>query len=569
MNETLHAPAAEETTVVEETTAVVEPKAPEAAKKPGFLSGLWKSPKKRKRLISLIILLVFVGLIVWGMSKILSSGEGPSEVLTDMVQLGSITSTVEGSGTAKAKQSESITITTAGTVLDVYVSEGDVVEAGTPLFSINSPAAQDLVQKARSALEAKQKELENLYEAANNLTVRAEFAGKLIGVETEYEVGQDIGKDTVLAKLVDDRTMKLEQYYSYAYENDIKVGQKVSVSIPAVMETLEGTVTEVNKVSRISPEGSKLFQVVVELKNKGTLTEKMAASAVISANGMEIYPYEQGELEYNRVVDVKTQVQGKIEWVNLMNYLDVEAGQSIMQITGDDNETEIYNAQEAVNAAQKELDEAQKNLDNLNAVAPISGTVIGLAISPGQEITEKTAVINISDTSVIEVTAQIDERNISYIKPGMMVDINQWGNAFTGTVETVNLSPEYNNGAATYSATILVDNSEGTMYTGGSVTYSLVASQSDNCLVLPIQCVKYVPNPETGETMSVVFLQTDSRPDNAIDVADTTSIGVPETGYYAVPVETGISDKYNVEILSGVNEGDVVFTQMLRQNSWG
>ena len=78
-----------------------------------------------------------------------------------------------------------------------------------------------------------------------------------------------------------------------------------------------------------------------------------------------------------------------------------------------------------------------------------------------------------------------------------------------------------------------------------------------------------MPNPETGETMSVVFLQTDSRPDNAIDVADTSSIGVPETGYYAVPVETGISDKYNVEIRSGVNEGDVVFTQILRQNSWG
>ena len=48
-----------------------------------------------------------------------------------MVTVGSITSTVEGSGTANAKQSESITITTAGTVVDVYVNEGDVVEAGT------------------------------------------------------------------------------------------------------------------------------------------------------------------------------------------------------------------------------------------------------------------------------------------------------------------------------------------------------------------------------------------------------------------------------------------------------
>src|SRR5699024_3392198 len=126
---------------------------------------------------------------------------------------------------------------------------------------------------------------------------------------------------------------------------------------------------------------------------------------------------------------------------------------------------------------------------NLNAVAPITGTVIGLAISPGQEIAEKTAVINISDTTVIEVTANVDERNIAYIKPGMYVDIDQWGTPFSGYVDKVNLSPEMNNGVATYTATILVDNPDGTMYTGSSVTYSLVASQSDNCLVLPIQCV--------------------------------------------------------------------------------
>ena len=162
----------------------------------------------------------------------------------------------------------------------------------------------------------------------------------------------------------------------------------------------------------------------------------------------------------------------------------------------------------------------------------------------------------------------MDERNIAYIKQGMSVNIDQWGTAFSGVVDKVNLSPEMNNGVATYTATIVVDNPEGQMYTGASVTYSLVASQSDNCLVLPIQCVKYVPDTETGETLSVVFIQTNQRPENAVDV-DGSTVGVPAEGFYAVPVETGISDKNNVEILSGVNEGDVVFTQMLRSNSYG
>ena len=86
--------------------------------------------------------------------------------------------------------------------------------------------------------------------------------------------------------------------------------------------------------------------------------------------------------------------------------------------------------------------------------------------------------------------------------------------------------------------------------------------------MLPIQCVKYVPDPETGENLSVVFVETAERPENAVDV-DISSLNVPEEGFFAVPVETGISDKYNVEILSGVNEGDIVFMQKLQNNSWG
>ena len=312
----------------------------------------------------------------------------------------------------------------------------------------------------------------------------------------------------------------------------------------------------------------KIVQAVIAVENPGTLTEGMAASASIVSGSESIYPYEQSALEYQQTMEVKSKVNGTVTSCHMLDYLDVSAGQVLMEISGDENAVELYNAEEALTAAREELAKAEENLQNLNAVAPISGTVMGLVITPGQEIAANTAVISIADTTTIEVTAQVDERNISYIKAGMYVDINQWGTPYSGFVESVSLTPEYSGGAAMYPATIMVDNYEGMMVTGGSVTYSLVASESEGCLVLPIQCVKYVPNEETGETMSVVFLQTDVRPENAVDIMDTSAIGVPAEGYFAVPVETGISDKYNVEILSGVNEGDVVFTQVLRQNSW-
>jgi hypothetical protein len=93
---------------------------------------------------------------------------------------------------------------------------------------------------------------------------------------------------------------------------------------------------------------------------------------------------------------------------------------------------------------------------------------------------------------------------------------------------------------------------------GMYVTYSFVASQSDNCLMIPIQCVRYV-NDENGDPMTVVFLQADQQPGNAITLSSEAQADLPD-GYFAVPVTTGLSDTYNIEIISGLQEGDMVFT---------
>ena len=92
-------------------------------------------------------------------------------------------------------------------------------------------------------------------------------------------------------------------------------------------------------------------------------------------------------------------------------------------------------------------------------MAPIDGKVIGLTIQPGDEINTQQPILTISDTRSLIVNATVDERNISYIKPGMMVDLDQWGNAAMGTVESVSLSSTVSNGVATYPMVVSMDNS--------------------------------------------------------------------------------------------------------------
>ena len=528
----------------------------------------WKNMprKKRRKLIRWAILLVVLAAAAAGGWKLFGGkGEAEAQVITDMVSYGSITSTVEGSGITKSKKSETITLTTSGTVQEVLVTEGQQVTAGTPLFVIDSEDARTAVQKAESDLEGYQKQLNTLQKDIAGLNLSAGYPGKLMDVVT-LNPGDTISKGQKVATLSDDTRLRLTQYYSYAYEGAIYQGQSVNVSIPALMTTLTGTVEAVHMVSRITPEGSKLFSADILVKNPGSLTADMTASATLTVNGETVYPYEAGKLAYYRTGDLCSTVNGTVISSSLIDYLQVSEGQVLVRIDGEESESEIFTVQQSLDEARKTLETAQKNLDNCNAVAPIDGTVIGLMIQPGMEIEANTAVITIADTSTIVVDATVDERNVSYVKPGMMVDINQWGSMFTGTVESVSLNSKAENGVASYPMVITVDNYDGTLMTGSYVDYSLVASENDNCLVLPIQCVKSVPL-EDGSNGNVVFVKGD-RPDNAIELSVEVA-GVPE-GFWPVQVEIGLSDDYNVEIKSGVEEGMEVFTTVQTEsgNNW-
>lgn len=550
------------------TSAPEEANPPAAEKK--SLGQKWKAMprKKRRRIVRWIVTVVILAALALGgwklWQKFFSEGEVEMEAVTDVVTYGSITSSVEGSGLTKAKNSETITLATAGVVEKVYVTEGQMVNEGDPLFIVDSDDARTAVEKARSELEGLEKQMSTLMKDIAGLNLAPAYPGKLMDCVI-LNPGDEIVKGQKVATLADDTVLRFTQYYSYAYEGMLYAGQSVNVSIPALMTTLTGTVEQVNMVSRITPQGSRLFSAEIVVENPGTLTAGMAASATVSVDGETVYPYESAELQYNRVGDLCSTVSGTVISSGLVDYLQVSAGQVLVRIDGEDSENEIFTLQERIDNAAEELESAEKNLANCEAVAPISGTIMGLMLSEGMEVAANTGAVTIADMSTIIVDATVDERNVSYVKPGMSVDVDRWGTTYFGVVDSLSLNSTAQNGVASYPMVISVDNYDGTLMMGSYVNYSLVASQNDNCLVVPIQCVKSVTL-EDGTVSDVVFVQGD-RPETAVDV-DLEMMGVPE-GFWAVPVETGIADNYNVEIRSGVEDGTVVFTQMVTSQYWG
>ena len=552
--------------MAETNTPVMETAAPAApAKKP-----VKRKDGRRKVRNTIILLIVLATLAVggWFLFRFLNSGGGEQgEIFSQGAYIGSIQSKVSGSGTAKAKESAAITLTQSGTVQEVFVTAGQTVMAGEALYTIYSQAAEDEVANARKRVEDLGKDMADLLEDAANLTVCAPFAGKLREVQS-FTVDQEVSKGTTVATLVNDRKLKLSLYFSYAYENDIAVGQSVSVAIPAVMDSFTGTVEEIHKVSYISPEGAVHFEVVIVFDNPGTLTAGMDASATLKgADGTDIYPYENGRTEFYETRTIQTKASGPVTGTgNLLNYANVSAGEPLLYLGSSSIDSDIRAKQEEIDAAQAKLDEAVKALDNFNAVAPIDGTVISCNLNPGAEVKSGDTVVMISNTTTMLVTINVDDRNISFIKPGSYVDLDWNGNMYQGLVTAIDLGgAQAGQGMTNYPVTLSVENFDGSLMDGAWLQYSFVTSESSDCILVPTSAVKYVSDME-GNRQSVVFVKRDARPDDVpeldlptVEPGQKRQFPTEEDGYYPVIVETGLSDAQNVEITSGVEEGDEVF----------
>lgn len=501
-----------------------------------------------------------------------------SQIQTQTAMISSIQSTVQGSGNAKAKESAAITLTQGGSVQEVYVAAGDTVTAGQPLYKIRSQAAEDEVTTAQEKVENLQKDMNDLIKKANSLTVRAPFSGKLVEV-SEFQVDDKVAEGATVCTLANDTKLKLSLYFSYTYENDISVGQSVSVSIPAVMQSFDGTVEKINKVSYISPEGSVYFEVVVSFDNPGTLTEKMTATATLTAaDGSPIYPYQNSETEYYEVRKIITEATGPLVSQNLLRYANVSAGDALLVMGSDTIDSDIRAKQKEIDDAMEKLAEAQKALGNFNAESPIDGTVTTCTLTEGAEVKSGDTVITISNNTTMVVEISVDDRNIAFVKPGMGVDLSYYdGTVFYGTVTSINMAVGENssNGMTSYPVTLEVDNSGGTLLAGMWLDYSFVASQSDECVVVPMQSVKYVSDTD-GNTSSVVFIRADAKPENAVEIDippsdpnQTPTYPSEKDGFYPVPVVTGLSDNYNVEIKEGLQGGEEVFMNYYVEQAWG
>lgn len=480
--------------------------------------------KRRRWLLVALVTVAAVGAVAaMGLSR--PKAQAATSYFQETAALRDVTKRLSGGGTLQPADSYTVNTLVSGEVLTDTFEEGDLVDQGALLYTLDASNAQNGQTQAQRS-----------YDSARKAKYPTADMGGTIS-EVYVKNGDAVSGGTELCRIVGDNTLTVDFLFTYVDEGAFYVGQNATVFLNGFAGTISGKVTAVSASTTPSSTGRELTTVRVEAVNPGLVTEDYTASAVVG----DYSSYGSAKVHLSGATVVKASGSGTVSNLKLLAGDVVAAGDQICVLTGDAIDDQIENARLA-------LSNAQDTLENYSVTAPISGTVVTKTAKAGDKVEGggSGALCTIYDLSHLEMTLNVDELDIGAVAVGQTVQITAdavEGRTYTGVVTKVSVAGNTSGGTTTYPVTIRIDETEG-LLPGMNVDAEIVISSALGVLAIPNGAVN------RGNT---VLLTADS-PSAANALADRMA---PE-GYVYVQVETGVSDESYIEIISGLQAGDVV-----------
>lgn len=521
--------------------AAVPAKTEKTGKK-GLLAGL----KSRRTAALALVCVLAAGFGIHALSGGRKAAAADLTYTTAQVERRDVTSTITGSGTLEAADSYSVTTLLEGTILSADFQEGDTVQKGTVLYTLDDSDAARSLEKSELSLSQAQRSYASQLDEQSKLSVTAPAAGRVYTLDVE--VGDEVNAGQTVATLRDSDTMELKVPFPADEAARLSVGQSAAVTLDSTFETLNGTVTAVNGSTEVLTGNVQVRYVTITVPNPGGLSTQQSATAAVGS----VTSTASGTFAYQEERTVTAKVSGTVARLNVAEGDKVNKGQTLVTLTSDDLGDQLQNASDNVRNAELSYEKQTERLEDYTITSPIDGTIIDKNYNAGETTEANQTLCTIYDLSYLTMILSVDELDIANIAVGQTVSITADAvedKTYTGTVTKVSVAGSSTGSATTYPVTIRIDETDG-LLPGMSVDATIELDSASNVLTIPAAALN------RGNT---VLVTADSP-----SAVNGTAVAGPEgedstsSDYVSVPVTTGVSDDDYVEITSGLQEGDTV-----------
>ena len=448
-----------------------------------------------------------------------------------------VSNSLSGTGTLNPANTYTVKSLVDGKILTSNFEEGDKVEEGDVLYTIDSSDASTNLEKASIALQQAQRSYDK---TVDRQFVHAEVDGTVSSLKVAK--GDEVSSGQEVAVIRDSSKMMLSLQFPAADAANFSVGQSADVVLDGTFESLKGTITAVTGTDELSTGNLLVRTVTIRVNNAGGLTTAQAATA--NVNGVS--SIASATFAYQAERTLTAPAAGTVSSINVQEGDDVTKGDILIELSGDDLTESIQSASEALRSAEISMQNQQDTMSNYTITSPISGTIIEKNAQQGEALTSGSTLCVIYDLNYLEMVINVDELQISSLSVGQKVQLTAdavTDKTYVGTVTRVSMKGSSSGGTTTYPITIRIDETDG-LRPGMNANAEIVVAEASNALVVPNAAV----------IRGGYVLVTKKSPSAANAVAD---MDAPE-GYVYVKVETGVSDDSYTEIKSGLQEDDTV-----------
>lgn len=506
----------------------------------------FKGLSKSKKIIFAVVFAVVIVALVFGL-KSCGKKTTSNEVSTAKVERGDVQVQITGSGTIEANEQYNITSLVTGDVTSAPFEEGDILNEGDIMYTIDSSNVNRSIEKQKNSNERTQMEYDEILKDVKKLSVTSKTTGVVTNVNVKK--GDSVNNGTKVLEVSDTENMTLKINFNSDDANMLYIGANADVYLESNMGLkTSGTVSRIGSGVMTNSGGVEVKSVEIKVKNPGGIKENDRATAIV--NGVACN--DSGKFESASVSYVSAGVSGEVAEIYVHEGDRITYGQTVVQLTSDSLTKSLKESGISLKDAKIGLEDLYDNLDKYTIEAPITGTVISKTTKAGDKLdnqNQSTVMAVIADMSLIKFKINVDELDIAKLELGQEVDITAdalENQKFTGYVDNISIVGTTADGVTTYPVTVVVNDPDG-LIPGMNVDAVITVQEVKDVLTVPVSAVNrgnivYVKDSKSAKT------EKDSE----------QQVGKVPAGFKEVKVETGLSNSDVVEIKSGLKEGDEV-----------
>lgn len=521
--------------------------------------------------------IILIGIIVLGIiSWIIFKGKGELPYDFVIVERGDVIEEVSATATVKPAKDVNLRFETSGTVEKVYVSEGLKVKEGTHLVKLYTGKLYSQFLQAQASYNQANAELDKLL--AGTTTEEIQVAEQVVENAKIALEDAKAKADNDLAEKYDDALVYLSNASSDAnialadlknLESDYFSG---SSTIATAFGAKEGIAREAFfGISGIGKKGAQeianeaISNPTYENIDNALLEMRAAVNKVKDALDYTRQAMSDPVLRNDVSSTDKTTVDTDISNMNtaLTNISTAQQAIDSQKVT---NQTNINSAENTLNKAEDDLAEVkttprdvdiavyQANVDKAKAsmveleqklddavlAAPIEGVVSKVNVKIGETvIAGGEPAVSLISVSKFEIEVDIPEADIGKVKLGNPVEISLDAfpeESWPGQIAEMEPAETLIEGVVYYRVTVIFDEIDERIKSGMSADVTIETDRRENVLSVPYRAVVY----KEGKKIIRILEGKEIK---------------------EIEVETGLKgSKGEIEIISGLNEGDKVIT---------